>query len=92
MNVNAKQIDAMWEKMGFRVDSSRADVKADLWIGGRFLFRTYRSHGSGKLSGQIPTFIRQKMRLNEGQFMDAIKCPLSRADYYEILRAKGLLS
>jgi hypothetical protein len=39
----------------------------------------------------IPHLIRQQMKLNEEQFQDLVDCPLSREDYLQILREKGLL-
>lgn len=79
----------MWTKLGFRVDDSGADVFAILEIDGIIITRTKRSHGSGKLDGQIPHFIRQKMFLNERQFARAYKCPLKEPEYRQILQDKG---
>jgi hypothetical protein len=35
--------------------------------------------------------IRQQLKLNEEQLRQAVGCHLSRDDYIEILRAKGLI-
>ena len=81
----------MWRKLGFDIDEKRADIKATLWVGEKLILRTYRSHGSGKLSGNIPHKIRTQMKLNERQFKDAIDCPLTKEAYFDILREKGAL-
>lgn len=91
MNVKAGELDRMWAKLGFEIDSRAADVKANLWVDGVLIVRTMRSHGSGKLSGKIPAMIRQQMKLNETQFSDAVRCPLKAEGYLEILREKGLI-
>ena len=91
MNVKESDVDRMWKKLGFEIDSSRADVKANLRVNGRLILRTYRSHGRGKMSGNIPHKIRSQMRLNLGEFEDAIACPLKADAYLEILRSKGVL-
>jgi hypothetical protein len=81
----------MWEKLGFTLDRKAKDITATLRVAGKIVLRTRRSHGAGKLDGQIPIFIRQQMRLNERQFVEAIQCPLSREGYFEILEGKGAL-
>jgi hypothetical protein len=80
----------MWEKLGFNVTPSK-DVIAILTVNGVIVARTKRSHGRGKLDGQIPHFIRQKMYLNPSQFSDAYNCPMKKSDYLAILREKGRL-
>ena len=35
--------------------------------------------------------IRQQLKMNEREFQSAVGCTLTRADYLEILRKKGLL-
>jgi hypothetical protein len=86
--MRARDVDTMWAKFEMEIRQG-ADIKADLWVDGKMILRTYRSHGSGKMSGNIPKFIRQQMRLNEAEFEDAINCPLKRDGYIEILRRKG---
>ncbi len=56
---------------------------------GRVITRTKRSHGNKDLPANL---IRQQLKLNEDQFSGLIACSLSKADYIEILRTKGLLS
>jgi hypothetical protein len=65
------------------------DRHAQFFEGGKLIIVTKRSHGSGKLDGNIPHMIRQQMRLNEAQFADLIACPLRREDYVKILKEKG---
>jgi hypothetical protein len=78
----------MWEKLGFAVRGGK-DVHATLTVDGVIVARTKRSHGSGKLDGKIPHFIRQKMYLNENQFDAAYNCPMQKPEYFAILKSKG---
>ena len=91
MSLKSGELDRAWQKLGFQTFENKRDVTAQLWIDGKMIIYTRRSHGSGKLDGQIPNFIRQQMKLDEGQFKSAIDCPLKRDAYLEILRNKGLL-
>jgi len=91
MSVRAAAVDAMWEKLEFVIDRSGHHVSAKLYFDNVLVVRTRRSHGSGKIEGTIPDKIRQQMRLNEGQFADAINCPLKAAGYLDILKRKGFL-
>lgn len=90
MALRTKDVDAMWTKLGFEITLGK-DVFATLTVDGVIVVRTKRSHGAGKLDGQIPHFIRQKMFLNEGQFKDAYDCPMKAPQYLSILKEKGKL-
>ncbi len=85
------EIDTMWSKLGFSVDEKGKHVKATLWVDGKLILRTKRSHGAKATKGMLPHFIRQDMRLNDVQFADALQCPLDSAGYLAILREKRLL-
>lgn len=73
------------------VIKNTGDRHAKFYEGGKLVLTTMRSFGSGNLDGNIPHKIRQQMKLNEDQFSSLIACPLTRADYVEILRKKGLV-
>jgi hypothetical protein len=51
--------------------------------------RTKRSNQGGDLP--FPHAIRQQLKLNESQMRELITCTLTRNDYIEILRQKGLI-
>jgi hypothetical protein len=91
MSLRASDIDKMWTKLGFTIDYSRRDITAMLVVNDRIVLRTKRSHGAGKLDGEIPHFIRKAMRLNQPQFREAVDCPLSREGYMAILASGGHL-
>jgi len=82
----------MWDKFEFTVDASGDHVRALFYVNDVLVLKTKRSHGSGKIDGNVRHFIRQQMKLNEAQFTLAIDCPLTRAEYLQILGAKGLLT
>lgn len=90
MSLRQAQITAMWVKLGYDVRDSK-DVQARLVVDNRLILQARQSHGSGKLDGVIQHKIRCAMKLSPEQFDRAIACPLKQPEYFEILRAKGLL-
>jgi len=83
-------MDRAWAKLGMTIKQSK-DVRALFYHEGQLILTTKRSHGSGPIKGNIPTLIRQQMKLTEGQFRDLITCPLGLAEYVGILKQRGLI-
>jgi len=69
----------------------KKDIRALFFYEGKLITWTKRSHGAGKLDGEIPEFIRKQMRLTRRQFQDLIGCPLGLPEYIQILRTQGLI-
>lgn len=88
MSIEAKEFDRLVAKFGFRIRDS-GDLLAWFEFEGNIITRTRRSKGSGDLPMQHS--IRQQLKLNEEQLRQAVSCHLSRDDYIEILRGKGLI-
>ena len=55
------------------------------------ILRVHYSHGKGEIPGKVVHKIRGQLKLSEKDFINLIKCPLSRKEYLEILREKGYL-
>lgn len=89
MTLHSGDLDSMWKKLGFEIDYSRKDVVATLRIDGKLAAWTKRSHGTRKLDGDIPRFIRKQMNLTQQEFVRAVECPLKQPEYFEILRSRG---
>ena len=89
MPITAREFDRVVRKFGFRTRES-GDVIAWLEIDGKTIVRTKRSRTG---MGDLPQHhrIRQQLRLNDDQLRDAIRCPLSREGYLDILRVQGRL-
>ena len=90
MPLTAREFDTLVRKFGFVVRES-GDKLAWLTVGGNVVVRTRRSR---KGSGDLPRShaIRNQLHLTESQLRDAIRCPLSREGYLDILRQQGILS
>lgn len=90
MSLKSKDVDKAWKKLGMVIKKSK-DRHALLYVDGKMVIRTMRSHGSGQLDGQIPQFIMKQMKLDKAQFKDLIDCPLKREGYIQILIDKGVV-
>jgi hypothetical protein len=86
--MKAKEFDRLAAKLELKTRNSR-DLLAWFEYDGRTITRTRRSMGSGDVPMQHS--IRQQLKLNEEQLREIINCTFGRAEYIEILRAKGLL-
>jgi hypothetical protein len=56
-----------------------------LWLGGKLAARTYISHGERELSRYHVGQMAKQMQLRLSEFEDAVNCPLTRQDYYNLL-------
>lgn len=88
MTIKAHEFDHLVAKLQLRTRDSR-DLLAWFEVNGKIITRTRRSKGSGDLPMQHS--IRQQLKLNEQQMNKALACTLTRDDYIDILRNKGLL-
>ncbi len=88
MIIKAKEFDRLVAKFGLRTRDS-GDLLAWFEFKGKIILHTRRSKGSGDLPMQHS--IRQQLKLNEEQLRHAVDCHLTKDDYIEILRAKGLI-
>ena len=88
MTIKAHEFDHLVAKLQLRTRDSR-DLLAWFEVNGKIITRTRRSKGSGDLPMQHS--IRQQLKLNEQQMNKALVCTLTRDDYIDILRNKGLL-
>ena len=88
MTIKAQEFDRLVQKLGFQTRKGN-DLLAWFEYEGKIVVRTRRSYGSGDLPMQHS--IRQQLKLNEDQIRRVIDCSLTREDYIEILRTKGVL-
>jgi hypothetical protein len=59
---------------------------------GKKILRVHYSHGKGDIPGKVSDKIRNQLKLSQDDLRELINCPLSVADYIEILKRKGLIS
>jgi hypothetical protein len=88
MTIKAHEFDHLVAKLQLNTRNSK-DLLAWFEVDGKIITRTRRSKGSGDLPMQHS--IRQQLKLNEQQMNKALGCTLTRDEYIDILRTKGLL-
>jgi len=76
---------ALVQKLGFEKTETHHHVYR-LWLEGKLVARTYISHGGRELSRFHVSQMAKQMQLRKTEFIDAINCPLTREDYYRLLR------
>lgn len=91
MALHVNDVERAWSKLEMVVVDSK-DRLARFYYEGALILTTKRSHGSGKLDGNVPHLIRQQMKLSQPQFDALIACPLKLDDYIGILRQKGWIT
>ncbi len=64
----------------------------ELWHNGKFILHTRLSQGG---EHDLNNFLIKQMsvqcKLDKAQFLDLVRCPLSKEDYFHILESKGFL-
>ena len=88
MTIKARQFDRLVQKLGLKTRSSD-HLLAWFEYDGKIITRTKRSRSS---SSDLPMqhSIRQQLKMNQREFQNAVGCTLTKRDYLEILRKKGL--
>ncbi|MCX6030157.1 MAG: hypothetical protein NT169_12790 [Chloroflexi bacterium] len=78
---------ALTSKLGFEKIETHHHVYR-LWLDDKLTARTYISHGERELSPYHVGEMAKQMRLHQSEFVDAVNCPLSREEYYRLLRQR----
>lgn len=78
---------ALVRKLGFVKAETHHHVYR-LWLDGQLVARTYISHGERELGRFHMDQMAKQMRLSKAEFVDAVECPLSQSEYYQLLRER----
>jgi hypothetical protein len=89
MTIKAGEFDHLVKKLGLETKDT-GDRHAWFLYEGRIITRTKRSHGKGDIP--MHNKVRTQLKMDEEQFRKAVRCHLTREEYIEILRHKGLIS
>jgi hypothetical protein len=80
---------ALVRKLAFEKQETHHPVYR-LWLDGLLVARTYISHGGRELSRSHVSQIAKQMHLRTAEFLDAVRCPLLREEYYRLLHERVL--
>jgi hypothetical protein len=80
---------ALTGKLAFEKQETHHHVYR-LWLDGVLVARTYISHGERELSRYHVSQMAKQMHLRTAEFLDAVRCPISREEYVQLLRERVL--
>jgi hypothetical protein len=89
--VKISEVLKVFRKLEMEITEGR-DTIAKFRHKGKVIIWSRVSHGRGDLAGKIPHFIRQQLKVDEGQMKKLIDCSYWRKEYEEILRSRGFLA
>lgn len=86
MPLGTKDIEAGLVRKGFERRESK-DIYLHLHVGGKKTpIYTKMSHGERQVHDGLVAAMARQVRLTRSQFIDLVRCPLSRDDYLALLR------
>ena len=88
--MKVEEVLKVFSKLEMEVHEGR-DTVAKFRHHGRVVTWSRVSHGRGEVLGKVPHYIRQQLKVDEESFRKLVDCTYWRADYEQILRAKGLI-
>jgi len=91
LSLKVGDVDRAFSKLQMEIRES-GDKLAFFVYKGKRILSTRRSHGKGKIEGNIPHKIRTQLKLNESEFRDLVQCPLEYDGYVEILKKRKIIS
>ena len=88
--MRVSEVLKVFRKLEMEIAESR-DTIAKFRYKGSVIVWSRVSHGRGELTGKLPHFVRQQLKVDESQMRKLIDCSYWRKEYEEILRTKGLI-
>lgn len=81
------------KKKGFidAVNKSTDHKRLEFIFNGKFVLSTKLSHNNQDLDNYLIKQMSVQCNLDKNDFEDLVKCPLSKEEYIQILKQKGLL-
>ena len=90
MSLKVSDVDRVFRKLHMETRAS-GDKLAFFSYEGKRILSTRRSHGKGKIEGNIPHRIRTQLKLNESEFRGLVQCPLDFDEYVQILKKRKII-
>ena len=81
-----KEMERVFQKLEIHVTENNHHVRGFICLDGKKVIPVYYSHGRGEIPGRIPEKIRKLFRLEPDEFRLLINCPMSKEEYYSILK------
>ncbi len=91
--LDAKRTYKTLKSKGFvdSINRSKNHKWVDFYYDGKYILSTKLSHGSRDIDNYLIRQMAFQCKLEKNDFIDFIKCPLSKEDFIQILDHKGWL-
>ncbi|MCP5108722.1 MAG: hypothetical protein GY950_35380 [bacterium] len=90
MQLKKRDIHKIFQKLDLEVRTT-GHIYGWLVADGKKILRVHYSFGKGNIPAKITEKIRSQLKVDQQNFKDLIKCPLSKDSYLEIIKKKGYL-
>lgn len=91
MQLSTREAEEIFSKLRVEAKRSSHHVAGFVVVNGVKVLPVHYSFGKKALPGNVPQRFRQSLRLTTPEFANLKSCKLSRDDYIELLRLKGIL-
>ncbi len=91
MPLKTGDVDRAFKKLRMEIREGK-DTLAFFRYKGKLILTTRRSHGKGKIEGNIPDKIRTQLKLRDDEFHNLVQCPLDHDGYVALLKSRGLIT
>jgi len=88
--LDSKTTQRNLRKKGF-IDSPGDHKRLELFINNKFILHTKVSHNNEDIDDYLIKQMSVQCKLDKNQFIELAKCPLSKEEYFKILKTKGHL-
>ncbi|MCX6583231.1 MAG: hypothetical protein NT166_23900 [Candidatus Aminicenantes bacterium] len=88
MQLKKQDIHKIFQKLKLEVRSTD-HIFGWLVVDGKKILRVHYSFGKGSIPAKVTDKIRGQLKLDRQNFINLVKCPLSKEDYIKIIKEKG---
>jgi hypothetical protein len=90
MQVSVRELERIFAKLDLQAKSSNHHITGWLVVDGRRVLPLHYSKGRKDLPGNVPERFRRSMFLEPDEFADMKRCTMTRVEYVQILRDRGV--
>jgi hypothetical protein len=88
--LDSKDVHKSLLKKGF-VESNSHHKMYEYYYDGKFILHTHASHNGQDIDDYLIAKMKSQCKLDKKQFIDLIKCPLTKERYIEILKENKII-
>jgi hypothetical protein len=92
MHLTTSEAEKICKKLQIELVDCKHHVRGFLVVDGKRILPVHYSNGRKELPGDVPHLFRRSLHLDTDEFLNLLRCSLSRDSYIILLRKRGLLS